>query len=176
MFVVWKWTLTDYVNSVAVIKPSSLFERDSRVLSCQQCCSKLFCKLSGAVQPWPHNQGYRIWRPGSSQPSRVWIRASPLLCCVGPLISTPNWAPSLGTLVPPSDQGVFPGGLYPLNMLRLPDANVSSLPEMDRLSPPFLAGLVFLCSWVAGVPTGGPKVLIWALTTNNKVAFSSFPW
>ena len=46
------------------------------------------------------------------------------------------------------------------DMLRFLDANVSSLPEMDRLSPPFLAGLVFLCSWVAGVPTGGPKVLI----------------
>ena len=128
-----QWWWSSLAHFLRRIRESSL---------CQQCCSKgLSCKLFGAVHPWPHDHGYSIQHPGV-QPATLGLDQG-----LGPLISTPDWAPPTppGTLVPPSDRGVIPGGLHPLNMLRFPGAAVSSLSEMGRLSPPFLDGLAFLC-------------------------------
>ena len=76
-----------------MVKSSSLFEKDSRVLplfanSAAPKDSPASCLELSIPGPTITATVYSIL--ASSQPSWVWIRASPLLCCVGPLISTPD--------------------------------------------------------------------------------------
>lgn len=108
VFVVWKWTLTDYVNSGIVMVSQSLLGRYSwQVLSLPTVLLQRMLLQAlwscPALAPRSRPQYMAARGPASRHGFGSGLALCYDLCCVAPLTSNLDLAFSLGTLVPPSD-------------------------------------------------------------------------